>query len=66
MALCKSTDLRALTDKRLNWNWGTKRTLIKVIWGDNCTDPILLIDTKWPLGRVTEEFDVGTDETKEQ
>ena len=36
-----------------------------MIWGDNCTDPILLIDTKWPLGRVIGEFDVGTDETKE-
>ena len=53
--------VRAPTDKRLNWNWGTKR----VIWGDNWTDPILLIDTKWPLGRVTEESDAGTDETKE-
>lgn len=52
-------------ERRLKWNVGTKKTLFKVIWLDNCTEPIRLIDTEKPISRVTKELVVGMEEVKE-
>lgn len=49
-------------ERRLKWNVGTKKTLFRVIWLDNCTEPIQLIDTEKPISRVTKELVVGMEE----
>ena len=48
--------MKALIEMRLNRNCGTYRTFSRVKWLNNSTDPIQVIVTDSPMGRVTLEL----------
>ena len=50
----------SLIERRLNLKFRTNKALEIMKLFDNFIDPIQLMETKWPLGRVTKELIVGT------
>ena len=52
-------------ERRLNQKSGTNNTFFKIMLLDKHTEPILVIDTEEPFGKVTEELDIGAIERKE-